>query len=90
MKSFDEHLTRSTRARVTADGSGLPPEAMTIDEVQAPDARATVPFYQVVASIAALWLCSFLLSTVRSLIQDFGFQDEMLWRRCVVTLVGVG
>ena len=62
--------------------------AMTTEEVQAPDARATVPLRLVTASIVALWLTYFLLSTVRSLILDFGFQEEMLWRRGVVTLVG--
>ena len=62
---------------------------MTTEEVQAPDARATVPLRLVAASIVALWLFYFLLTTVRSLIQDFGFQDEMLWRRGVVILVGV-
>ena len=61
---------------------------MTTEEVQAPDARATVPLRLVAASIVALWLFYFLLSTVRSLIQDFSFQDEMLWRRGVVMVVG--
>lgn len=61
---------------------------MTTEEVQAPDARASVPLRLVAASITALWLFYFLLITVRSLIQDFSFQDEMLWRRGVVTLVG--
>jgi two-component sensor histidine kinase len=67
---------------------GVEPAAMTTDEIQAPDARATVPLRLVTASIAALWLFYFLLTTVRSLIQDFSFQDEMLWRRGVVMLVG--
>lgn len=62
--------------------------AMTIEEVQAPDARATVPVRLVVASVVALWLFYFLLTTIRSLIQDFSFQDEMLWRRGVVMAVG--
>lgn len=61
---------------------------MTIEEVQAPDTRATVPPRLVATSIAALWLFYFLLSSLRSLIQDFSFQDEMLWRRGVVMLVG--
>lgn len=62
--------------------------AMTIEDVQAPDTRAAVPLLQVAASAVALWLCYFLLSTARSVILDFGFQDEMLWRRGVVVLVG--
>lgn len=61
---------------------------MTTEEVQAPDARAAVPVRLVAASILALWLFYFLLTTIRSLIQDFSFQDEMLWRRGVVMLVG--
>lgn len=61
---------------------------MTTEDVQAPDARAAVPLRLVAASIIALWLFYFLLTTVRSLIQDFSFQDEMLWRRAVVMLVG--
>ena len=62
---------------------------MTVEEVQAPDVRATVPLHQVAASVVALWLCYFLLTTARAALQDFGFQDEMLWRRGVVTLAGV-
>lgn len=61
---------------------------MTTEDIQAPDARATVPARLVVASVIALWAFYFLLTTVRSFIQDFGFQDEMLWRRGVVMLVG--
>lgn len=67
----------------------LEAESMTTEEIQAPDARATVPLRLVAASIVALWLFYFLLTSVRSLIQGFGFQDEMLWRRAVVMLVGV-
>lgn len=61
---------------------------MTIEEIHAPDARATVPTRLVIASVVALWLFFFLLTTVRALIQDFSFQDEMLWRRAVVMSVG--
>ncbi len=62
---------------------------MAIEDVHTPDARATVPLRHVAASVVALWLCYFLLSTARSVILDFGFQEEMLWRRGVVVLVGV-
>ncbi len=68
--------------------AGLEAADMTIDEVQAPDTRASVPLGLVAASIVAFWLFYFVLSTARSLIQDFSFQDEMLWRRALV--VGVG
>lgn len=70
-------------------GQVLEPGIMTVEEVQAPDARATVPLRLVIASVAALWLCYFLLITARAAIQDFGLQDEMLWRRAVVVLVGM-
>lgn len=69
--------------------AGLEAADMTIDEVQAPDTRASVPLRHVAASAVGLWLCYFLLSTARSLILDFGFQDAMLWRRGVVVLVGI-
>jgi two-component system, LytTR family, sensor kinase len=72
-----------------APAARLEPAIMTIEEVHAPDARATVSLRLVAATIVALWLFYFLLTTVRSLIQDFSFQDEMLWRRAVVMLVGV-
>ncbi|MXP40211.1 sensor histidine kinase [Altererythrobacter soli] len=45
---------------------------------------ARVPFATVLASIGGLWLCYFLLVTIRSLLLDLGFEDEMLWRRAVV------
>ena len=73
---------------VPAPGAGLEPAIMTIEEVQAPDTRASVPPRLVVASVVALWLFYFLLTTVRGMIQDFSFQDEMLWRRAVVMSVG--
>lgn len=63
---------------------------MSSYDLHGPDRNVTVPLRQVVASVAALWLCSFLLLTVRSFIQDFGLQNELLWRRGVITLVGVG
>ena len=61
---------------------------MTREEVLAGDRRATVPLRLVTASVAALWLTYYLLSTARAAIQDFGAQDEMLWRRALVMLVG--
>lgn len=87
--SLDEGAGRLDEGGVRRDPRELNAPSMTIEEVQAPDARATVPLWLVLASIAALWLCYFLLSTIRSLIQDFGFQDEMLWRRGLVIAVGV-
>lgn len=51
--------------------------------------RARVPVVTVLASMAGLWLCYFLITTVRSLIVGFEPQVEMLWRRGLVTLVGI-
>lgn len=62
---------------------------MTYEEVRAGDKTASVPLRLVAASVAALWLTYYLLSTARAAIQDFGAQDELLWRRAVVMLVGV-
>lgn len=52
--------------------------------------RTRVPAVSVLASMAGLWLCYFLLTSVRSSIIGFEPQGEMLWRRGVVTLVGIG
>ena len=87
-KSFDEGGIRLDERGVAAGGEPLQTMSMTMEEVQAPDARATVPLRWVIASVLAMWLCYYLLSTARSLIQDFSFQDEMLWRRALVVLVG--
>jgi hypothetical protein len=50
---------------------------------------ARVPFKTVLASIVGLWLCYFLLVTVRSELLDLGFEQEMLWRRALASLAGV-
>ncbi|WP_374407281.1 sensor histidine kinase [Pelagerythrobacter sp.] len=55
-----------------------------------PEERARVPAATVLASMVALWLCYFLLTTARSYIAGFDTQIEMLWRRGLVTVVGVG
>jgi hypothetical protein len=52
-------------------------------------ARARVPFRTVLASIVGLWLCYFLLVTIRSELFDLGFEQEMLWRRAIASLAGV-
>ena len=52
--------------------------------------RARVPVVTVLVSMAALWLCYFLLTTVRAAIIGFEPQVEMLWRRGLVTLAGIG
>ncbi len=48
-----------------------------------------VPAKQVVLSAAALWLCYFVLITVRGLVVELGEFNELLWRRALVTLAGI-
>ena len=50
---------------------------------------ARVPFSTVLASIVGLWLCYFLLSTLRWELLDLGFQQSMLGRRALSSLAGV-
>ena len=50
---------------------------------------ARVPFTTVLASITGLWLCYFVLITLRSLSLELGFEDEMIWRRALVCLAGI-
>ncbi|WP_427966127.1 sensor histidine kinase [Altererythrobacter sp.] len=56
---------------------------------QGRDSGPSVPFRTVVLSIFALWLVYFAITTMRGYIVGFEFQYEMLWRRGVVSLVGV-
>jgi signal transduction histidine kinase len=49
----------------------------------------TVPFRTVLFSMVVLWATYFALTTVRSLVWDFGMQFELGWRRLVVTIAGV-
>ena len=51
--------------------------------------RPGVPARQVVLSAAALWLCYFTLITLRGLVADLGDFSELLWRRALVTLIGI-
>lgn len=48
-----------------------------------------VPARQVLASASALWLCYFVLITVRSLVVELGEFGDLLWRRALVTLAGI-
>ena len=47
-----------------------------------------VPLRVVIASIAGLWACYLVLTTVRSAV-GLELQGELLWRRALVTLAGV-
>jgi two-component system, LytTR family, sensor kinase len=59
-------------------------------EAEAPETyRARVSFGTVLGSIAGLWLCYFVLATLRWELLDLGFTREMLWRRGAASLAGV-
>ncbi|WP_067789765.1 sensor histidine kinase [Paraurantiacibacter namhicola] len=51
---------------------------------------ARVPARAVFASIVGLWLCYFILNTIRAEMLDLGFSQELLWRRGLTSLMGVG
>ena len=48
-----------------------------------------VPARQVVLSAVAMWLCYFLLITLRGLVVELGDFTDLLWRRALVTLAGI-
>lgn len=50
---------------------------------------ARVPFRTVLASIVGLWLCYFLLTTLRWELLGYGMSEELLWPRAQVSLSGV-
>jgi len=50
---------------------------------------ARVPFNTVLASTVGLWLCYFVLTTLRADVWHLDFQNEMLWRRALASLAGV-
>jgi two-component sensor histidine kinase len=48
-----------------------------------------VPARQVLASAVALWLCYFVLISMRALVVELGEFGDLLWRRALVTLAGI-
>ncbi len=52
-------------------------------------APVRLPLRVVLASMAGLWLCYFLLTTLRGSIVGLEMQDELMWRRALVSLAGV-
>jgi signal transduction histidine kinase len=48
-----------------------------------------VPARQVLASAVALWLCYFVLITMRAMVVELGEFSDLLWRRALVTLAGI-
>ncbi|WP_126173290.1 sensor histidine kinase [Altericroceibacterium xinjiangense] len=58
-------------------------------EVSEPEVHyARVSFETVLASIAGLWLCYFVLTTLRAEILDLGFENQLLGRRALASLAG--
>lgn len=51
--------------------------------------QARVPFRTVFYSIIGLWLCYFLLTTLRGELVDLGFTTEAIWRRALASAAGV-
>lgn len=65
---------------------------MMADSLPAPgpgESAPRVPLRAVLFSMVVLWATYFLLTTVRSLVMDIGFQFELAWRRLVVTAIGI-
>jgi hypothetical protein len=60
-----------------------------MDAIDQADLRPRVRFAIVLGSAIGLWLCYFLLTSLRAEILDLGFQGEMLWRRALVSSIGV-
>jgi signal transduction histidine kinase len=60
-----------------------------MEDIQPELSRPRVALSAVLASTVGLWLCYFVLTTVRAEILDLGFTQELLWRRALVALVGV-
>lgn len=52
-------------------------------------ASARLPFRFVLLSMVGLWLCYFLMTTLRGSIVGLEMQDELMWRRALVSLAGV-
>lgn len=59
------------------------------DETFAPPLAPHVPARAVLGSAIAVWLCYFVLITMRSLVVELGEFSDLLWRRALVTLAGI-
>ena len=62
---------------------------MPIDERQMNPESERLSGKVVLASMVGVWLCYFLLITLRSVVVGLDFQDELLWRRALVCAIGV-
>lgn len=59
------------------------------DAAFAPPLAPHVPARAVLGSAIAVWLCYFVLITMRSLVVELGEFSDLLWRRALVTLAGI-
>src|SRR5688572_28164200 len=83
---FDKGVTRLDRRAGAVQAA---PARRDLMEWETPEAgSARVPLKTVLASIAGLWLCYFVLTTLRSEVLGFGFPFEMMWRRALACLAG--
>lgn len=64
-------------------------QSVSIDERQMNPQSERLSGKVVLASMVGVWLCYFLLITLRGVIVGLDFQDELLWRRALVCTVGV-
>ncbi|WP_258319790.1 sensor histidine kinase [Qipengyuania flava] len=63
---------------------------VSIDERQMNPANERLPGKVVFASMVGVWLCYFLLITLRGAVLGLEYQDELMWRRALVCVFGVG
>ena len=59
-----------------------------MEQEKRPDFVARVPLSTVLVSIAGLWICYFVLTTLRAELLNLGFAQEMMWRRVLSTMAG--
>ena len=59
-----------------------------MNRAKAEKAVARVPLSTVLVSIAGLWLCYFLLITIRGELLSIDLSTQILWRRVLATFIG--
>ena len=64
-------------------------QSVSIDERQMNPDSERLSGKVVFASMVGVWLCYFLLITLRGVVVGLEFQDELLWRRALVCIIGV-
>ncbi|MGB5779268.1 MAG: histidine kinase [Allopontixanthobacter sediminis] len=78
----------STTALARTAASGLGDGVMNFSET-ARAAPVRLPVRTVLASMVGLWLCYFLLTTLRGSIVGLEMPYELMWRRALVSVAGV-